>query len=187
MDGVSAPIAPSIDRLHELIQSPSITASTCISPKLLNYRLQVYLQTRSITDCKFAQSWPTSASPDSLDYGLQVHVSKLAQSWPLSAYLQTRSIMASKCIPTLVRLWPCGLSLSSNECYCQVHHEVLSSTACSQSRYPLDRNFGIPGPSAPGNQVTTRNYSAMQPPLCGGGLSALYTYLLMSWEHFGKN
>ena len=39
--------------------------------------------------------------------------------------------------------------------------------------YPLDRNFGIPGPFGHGNRLPTCKYLAMQPQLCGGGLGAL--------------
>jgi len=46
--------------------------------------------------------------------------------------------------------------------------------------YPLDGNFGIPGPFGHGNQLPTCKYSVMQPHLCGGGLGALYTYFVMS-------
>jgi len=42
--------------------------------------------------------------------------------------------------------------------------------------YPLDRNFGIPGPFGHGNRLPTCKYLAMQPQLCG-----------VAWEHFGKN
>jgi len=40
-------------------------------------------------------------------------------------------------------------------------------------RYPLDRNFGIPGPFGHGNPLPTCKYLAMQPQLCGCGLGAL--------------
>jgi hypothetical protein len=39
--------------------------------------------------------------------------------------------------------------------------------------YPLDRNFGIPGPFGHGNRLPTCKYLAMQPQLCRGGLGAL--------------
>jgi hypothetical protein len=39
--------------------------------------------------------------------------------------------------------------------------------------YPLDRNFGIPGPFGQGNRLPTCKYLAMQPQLCRGGLGAL--------------
>jgi hypothetical protein len=42
-----------------------------------------------------------------------------------------------------------------------------------QQSYPLDRNFGIPGPFGHGNRLTTCKYLAMQPQLCRGGLGAL--------------
>jgi len=73
---------------------------------------------------KLARSRPPSLSPNSLDYGLQVHlqtrsitaskcISKLAQLRPpslldhgLQVYLQTRTIMASKSISKLTLLRP---------------------------------------------------------------------------------
>jgi len=55
------------------------------SPISLDLSLQVYLQTRTITDSKFTRSWPPSPSPHSLHQSLQV-------------YLQTRSITASECM-----------------------------------------------------------------------------------------
>jgi len=58
---------------------------------------------------------------------------------------------------------------------------------CILLYYPLDRNFGIPGPLGYGNQLPTWKYLAMQPQLCKGGLGALWTNFLVSWEHFGKN
>jgi len=39
--------------------------------------------------------------------------------------------------------------------------------------YPLDGNFGIPGPFGNGNLLPTCKYLAMQSQLCGGGLEAL--------------
>jgi len=55
-----------------------------------------------MTASKFAWSQPPSASPNPLDYSLQVHIFKIARSWPpssqehgLQVRLQTRSITAS--------------------------------------------------------------------------------------------
>ena len=59
-----------------------------------------------------ARSWPPSASPNSLDPGLQV-------------YLQTHSITASKCITTLARLRP----PSPQDHGLQVHLQTRSITA----------------------------------------------------------
>jgi len=50
---------------------------------------------------KLARSQPPSASPHSLDYGLQ----SLHNHGLPSAYLQSRSVTASKCISKLPRFW----------------------------------------------------------------------------------
>jgi hypothetical protein len=78
-----------------------------------------------ITASKFEQSWLQSASPNSIDRGLQVHlqtswitpsmcISKIIRLPPSSSYnsglrvhLQTRSIMVSKRIYMFIALW-CG-------------------------------------------------------------------------------
>jgi hypothetical protein len=54
------------------LQTRSITASKFIS-ELLDLGLQVHLQTCSIAASKFTRPTPPSASPNSPDYGLQVH------------------------------------------------------------------------------------------------------------------
>ena len=95
MNRVSAPGAPSIDRLQVQVQTPSITPSKCISTHArsqsgsaslssLDHSLQVYFQ--------LARSHPPSESPKSLDYALQVRtiagskcITKLAWSTPPSA------------------------------------------------------------------------------------------------------
>jgi len=97
----------SIDRFQVLLQSRSIIAYKCIS-KLA--------QSRPPSASLSSRSRPQSASPNSLDYGLQVRtitasncISKLARSPPQSAspnsldhalqvHLSTRSITASKYI-----------------------------------------------------------------------------------------
>jgi hypothetical protein len=150
MNCVSAPGAPSIDRLQVLVQSRSITASKCISKlppsqprnvssNLLHRGLQMYLQTRTImaSKCisKLGRSRPPSISPNSLDHDLGVH-------------LQVHSITASKCISKYARLLlPCafrksldhslGVYPSSLARHSQAHLELLSGTACSQSRYTV--------------------------------------------------
>jgi hypothetical protein len=85
----------------------------------INYR-QVFIQTHVIMASKFARPWTPSTSPNSLDYGLQVHLqirsttaSKLTQSPPLSAYLQTLSITTSKCVSKLTQSWPPSVCPSS--------------------------------------------------------------------------
>jgi len=107
----------------------------------------VYFQTRTITASKFARSRPQSASPNSLDHGLQVHlstssitasqcISKLARSWPPSVSpdsldygLQVHMIMPFKCISKLARSWPPSASLSSLNLSLQVHLHTRSITA----------------------------------------------------------
>jgi len=123
------------------------------SPKSLDYSLNVHLQTRSITACKFARSWPTSSSPNSLAQGLQVYlqtrsitisecISKFTRSRPpsvspntlgylLQVHLQTRSIMAQ------------SVSLSSLDHHFQARLELLSSTDCSRSGYTVCRWVAI--------------------------------------------
>ena len=82
--------------------------------------LKVLVESRSITAS-------TSASPDSLDHGLEV-------------YLQTRTIMASKCISGLARSWPA----SSHHHGLQVYVQTRLITACtSASRNPLDHDLGV--------------------------------------------
>jgi len=107
MKRVSAPGAPSIDCLPVLVQTRSITVSKCIS--------------------KLARSRPPSASPNSLDHGLQVH-------------LQTRSIAASKCISKLARLQP----PSSHDHGLQVHISKLArSWPPSASPNSLDHGLQV--------------------------------------------
>jgi hypothetical protein len=74
---------PAIDHLQVLVQSRLITPSKCI------------------TD--FAQSRPPSASPNSLNHGIEVYLQtrsitacQFTQSWYPTAYLQPCSIMPSK-------------------------------------------------------------------------------------------
>jgi hypothetical protein len=92
MNRVSSPGAPSIDRLQVLVQSRSITASKCIS--------------------ELARLRP----PSSHEHGLQVH-------------LQTRSITASKCISEFTRSTSPSASLSSLDLSLQVHIQTRSITA----------------------------------------------------------
>jgi len=86
-------------------------------PTLHDYGFQWYLQTCSITSSKFAQWWPATASPNSLDYGFKVHLS-VTRSPPPSALLnflyhslQLRTIMASHTISKLTWLQPLTVAL----------------------------------------------------------------------------
>ena len=175
--------------LSIITRSPPLSAS----PNSVDHGLEVDLQTFSITACKFAWWWPPSASSNPLDYGLQVstimaskwHTSNLARSRPpclspnwLDYGLQVRMSMASKCISKLARSpfrsaslssldhslqvyvqiplltdlmcisklarsQPRSISLSSLDRHFQAHLELLSSTACSQSRYSVCRWVAI--------------------------------------------
>jgi hypothetical protein len=103
-----ARLRPPISLNHGLqvqLQTRSIMASNCISNSLehglqvflqlarlrppsksansLYYSLRVYLQTHLITASKFAPLWHPTASPHTLDHGLQVHI-QLARSRPPS-------------------------------------------------------------------------------------------------------
>jgi len=75
-----------------------------------------------------SQSW--SASLSSLYHALQV-------------YLQIPWTTASKCIYKLARSQPRSGSLSSLDQYFRAHLELISSTACSQSRYTVCRWVAI--------------------------------------------
>jgi len=118
------------------------------SPNSLDHGHQVYLQTHSITACKFAQAWPPSASPISLDYSLQVHLqtplitaSKFTRSLPprvspntldyrLQVHLETRSITACK----FTRSLPPSVSRNTLDYHLQVHLQSRSIMACKFTR-----------------------------------------------------
>jgi len=124
-------------------QTRSIMASNCIS-KLAQSRPPVHLRTRSIaaSKCisKLARSRPPSASPNSLDHGLQVYlqtrsitasncIPTLARSRP-PVHLRTHSIAASKCISKLARSRPRSVFLSSHDRHCQAHLESGQDRVC---------------------------------------------------------
>jgi len=71
-----------------------------------------------------ARSRPPSASPNSLDHGLQVYL----QTHSITA-CKLRTIMASKCISKLARSRPPSASLSSLDLSLQVHLQTHSITA----------------------------------------------------------
>jgi len=114
-------------------------------------RLARRASTASQYSSKLGWIWPASASPNSLDYGLQTRsitaskcISKLPQLWPpsshdhgLQVHLHTRLITAFKCISKLAVSRPRSVSPSSLRRHFQAHLELLSSTACSQSRYTV--------------------------------------------------
>jgi len=121
MNRVSDPVSPP-SRLTASKYSSNLARSQ--PPSSHSHGLQVHIS-------KLAWSWPPSASPNSLDYGLWgypksrlITASKFAWSQPPSG-LQTRSITASNCIYTLARLRP----PSSHDHGLQVHLQTRSNTA----------------------------------------------------------
>jgi hypothetical protein len=125
----------SLDRgLQVYLQNHSITAS------------KVHLQSRSVTasNCisKLTRLRPPSVTPNSLNHGLQ-RASPMSLDHSLQLHLQTRSIAASKCVSKLARSQPRSVSLCSLDRHFQAHLELLSSTACSQSKYTMCRWVAI--------------------------------------------
>jgi len=101
------------DLLDYGLQVHTIMPSRCTSPNSHNHSLRVYVQTHSITACKFAWSRPPTVSPNSVLYGLHKCISQLARSRPRSTVL------------------------SPLNRHFQGHVEILSSTACRQFRYTV--------------------------------------------------
>ena len=103
------------------LQTRSITAFKCISRLARSRPTRSHVHGLQVHISKLVQSWPPSASPNSLDHGLQVYLQtrsitacKFARSWPPSAspnslnlslhvHIQTRSFTASKCISDFTR------------------------------------------------------------------------------------
>jgi len=95
---------------------------------------------------KLAWSWPTSASPNSLNHSLQVNLStgttmasKLARLRPpsshdhgLHVYLQTGSIMIGECNTKFPRSWPPSVSPSAVYLHHQEHLQscVIMAAEC---------------------------------------------------------
>jgi len=129
-----------------------ISASQCIS-KLTPSRPPIASE--------FTQSQSPVESSNWIDYGPGVYIwahlilaskctSNLAQLEPLSVSLsaldlslqvhhRTRTITASKSISEHARSWTQSESLSSLDRHLQAHLELISSTACIQSRYTVCR------------------------------------------------
>jgi hypothetical protein len=129
-----------------------------VSTHSLDHCLQVHLHTRSIAafKCigKLARLRPPSASPYSLDHSLQVYrethlimaskcISKFARSRPPKCIFKLARSRPPKCISILPRSRPRHVSQSSLDRHFQAHLELLSSTACSQSRYTMCRWVAI--------------------------------------------
>jgi len=86
---------------------------------------------------------PLAGYPDPL-LTLSRSASLCSPDHSVQVYLQIRTITTSKCISKLARSRPRSVSLSSLDRHFQAHLELLSSTACSQSRYTVCR-MGVIG------------------------------------------
>ena len=137
----------------------------CASPSSLDHGLQVNLQIRSITTCKCFSKFAWIWTPSLHDHGIQVHLhtrsltaskciskyawllapspSRILLHHGLRVYLEIHSITTTRFISKLTRSQPRTVSLSSLDPHFQSHLELLSSSACSQSRYTECRWVGI--------------------------------------------
>jgi len=88
-----------------------------------DHGLQVHLQSCSITASKLAQSWPPSASANSLDHGLQC-ASPTSLDYALQVHIQTGMITASK----LGASWSPSVSPNLHNSGIQVHLQTSSIT-----------------------------------------------------------
>jgi len=115
--------------LHLHLQTRSIIASKC----------NLWVHWISVSNCisKLTQLRPQSASLSSLNLGLQLHPQSrsITASQCISVFTQSRSSIAS---PNLL-----DHGLSSLDLHFQTHLKMLSSTACSQSRYTVYRWLAI--------------------------------------------
>jgi len=116
MDRVSAPCAPSIDRLQSTRPIMLDHGHQCVSPHLLNYGLQAHVQTGSFMASKCISKVTRLQPPNSYYNDLQVHLqtNSLAASYyminlvqwmrsrlhncRIQVYLYTQSITISQCI-----------------------------------------------------------------------------------------
>jgi len=102
--------------------------------------------TASKYSSNLARSWPPSASPNSLNYGLQVH-------------LWVHSISVSKCVSTFARSRRPSASLSSLDRSLQVHLQRCSITASKYISTERPRVYGDTGVTEV-DRVTGSIYSA---------------------------
>jgi hypothetical protein len=116
-----------------------ISASRCISKPAQSRHPSASLSS--------TRSRPPRAFPNSLDHSLQVYLSTppITASKFVRLGLPVSTITASQRIFRFARSRPRSVSLSSFECHFQAHLELLSSTACIQSRYTVCRWVAIYG------------------------------------------
>ena len=103
-----------------------------VSPNSLDYGLQVHLQTRSITACNFARSWPPSAYLQTRSIKASRGISKLARLRTSQVHLQTPSITISDCISQFTWSWPPSESPNTLN-YCLQEHQSRSLSASLSS------------------------------------------------------
>jgi len=132
--GLQVHLQPCSIMISECISKFTWSRPPSVSPNPLNFRLQVHHQTRSImaSKCisKYARSPPPGAS-----INLISHV--------LGLYLQLRSITAFKFMSKRAQSRPRSVSRSSLDRHFQADLELLSSIACSQTRYTVCRWVAI--------------------------------------------
>jgi len=150
----SRPPSESPNSLNHSLQVYLQTCSIVACKFAQSWPASAYIQTRSITASKsisrLAWAWPSSVHY----HAFQVHITKPARSrlpsaspniavHRLQVHLQIWLITASKCFSKVTRSRPGSIYLSSLDFHFQAHLELLSSTACSQSRYSVYRWVAI--------------------------------------------
>jgi len=132
---------------------PARSRPPSASPNSVDYGLQVYLQTRSITGSKCMSRLARSRPASSHDHGLQVHISKLARLRPASLSPHSLDYGLHKCISNLPRSQSWCASLCSLNHSLQVCLQIRSITpskciftlgrsgARRKSRSSPDRHF----------------------------------------------
>jgi hypothetical protein len=126
----------------------------CKSPNLVDNCFQVHLQLRLITTSNrisnLAQLMPLWLHNHALHVHLHICsitafkcISPSSLDDQLHVYLRICSSSTSKWISKLARSWPRSVSLSSIDHDFQTHHELLSSTACTWSRYTVSSRVAI--------------------------------------------
>jgi len=102
------------------------------------------LSTSSQYSFNLVRSWPPSASPNSLDHGLQVHL-WVQLHLGLEVHLETRTIMASKCISEFTRSWPPSSYNNGLQVHVQTRPITASkfATSCPPSASQNSLDYGL--------------------------------------------